>query len=188
MKKRILSVFMSLCMMLTMVPAAFAVETEQELPPTLEVQQPDEQAAVPGETETPEESELPGDNAGAEGEPAVPGDSVTKDITSEDTLRKALESAQSGETVTVTGDIEKLNTSVTVPAGVTLNFGNYLIKAGTVEVEPGATLAAASDAALNGKSAQEIVGPDTLANTAGNIEVTFRSVYKELHADRETGC
>ena len=173
MKKRILSVFMSLCMMLTMVPAAFAVETEQELPPTLEVQQPDEQAAVPGETETPEESELPGDNAGAEGEPAVPGDSVTKDITSEDTLRKALESAQSGETVTVTGDIEKLNTSVTVPAGVTLNFGNYLIKAGTVEVEPGATLAAASDAALNGKSAQEIVGPDTLANTAGNIEVTF---------------
>lgn len=67
MKKRLLSVFMCFCMMLTMVPAAFAVEAEQESPAAVEetsdVQQPDEQAAVPEETNEVEAT--PDDESGA---------------------------------------------------------------------------------------------------------------------------
>ena len=94
-------------------------------------------------------------------------------IADEAGLTAALASAKPGDTVTVTDEIANLSSTVTVPSGVTLNVGSYLIKAGTVAVEPNAALAVASDAAINGKTAQEIVGPDTLANSSGKIEVTF---------------
>lgn len=134
MKKRILSVFVSLCMMLTLLPAtALAAETEEQItlmtPETQsDAQSMDGQDAVPGESELSESN--------TEGDFTSP-DSTTEEITTAAALTEALKKAQQGDAVTLASDIavaadfingvEYTYAVFQVPEGVTLNGGNHTI-------------------------------------------------------------
>ena len=100
MKKRMLSALLCLCMMLTMVPAAFAVENETADMP-MESGQVD---TVPDDTS-----------------------SETAAITTQEALEAAIKSAQTGGTVTLDGDIKVESTIRITGQNVTLNMNKHKI-------------------------------------------------------------
>lgn len=100
MKKRMLSALLCLCMMLTMVPAAFAVENETADMP-MESGQVD---TVPDDTS-----------------------SETAAITTQEALEAAIKSAQTGGTVTLDGDIKVESTIRITGQNVTLNMNEHKI-------------------------------------------------------------
>ena len=100
MKKRMLSALLCLCMMLTMIPAAFAVEDE-----TVDTPVDSGQAdTVPDDTST-----------------------ETAGITTQDALKAAIENAPAGGTVTLGGDIEVTSTIRITGQNVTLNMNEHKI-------------------------------------------------------------
>lgn len=115
MKKRMLSAFLCLCMMLTMVPAAFAAD---------------------------------------------------QTVDGTDGLVKALQEAKPGDTVAVSQKIDLDGTKVTVPAGVTLNAGDYLIT-GEVQADAGSSVYVVAD------DTQYIIGSDSLNITSGSATINF---------------
>ena len=100
MKKRMLSALLCLCMMLTMVPAAFAVEDETV--------------------------DTPADSGQAD---TVPDDTSTETagITTQDALKAAIKNAPVGGTVTLGGDIEVTSTIRITGKNVTLNMNEHKI-------------------------------------------------------------
>ena len=134
MKKRMLSVFLALCMVLTLAPAALAVDTGDT--------STDSEIAVPVN-----ESTLPSDDQGGETtEPSEDGDDgddagETSGISTLEALKSALNTASTAENkvVTLTGNItigtndlsglSKNGAVITIPAGVTLDGANYTIQA-----------------------------------------------------------
>ena len=100
MKKRMLSALLCLCMMLTMVPAAFAVEDETV--------------------------DTPADSGQAD---TVPDDTSTETagITTQEALVAAIANASAGDTVTLDGDIKVESTIRITGKNVTLNMNEHKI-------------------------------------------------------------
>lgn len=115
MKKRMLSAFLCLCMMLTMVPAAFAAD---------------------------------------------------QTVNGADALAEALQKAEPGDTVAVSQKIDLDGKKVTVPAGVTLNAGDYLIT-GEVQAAAGSSVYVVAD------DTQYVIGSDSLNIISGSATINF---------------
>lgn len=134
MKKRMLSVFLTLCMVLTLAPAALAVDTGDT--------STDSEIAVPVNESTPASDVQGGETT----EPSEDGDDrdnagETSGISTLEALKSALQTASTAESkvVTLTDNItigtndlsglSKNGAVVTIPAGVTLDGSNYTITA-----------------------------------------------------------
>lgn len=100
MKKRLLSALLALCMVLTMVPAAFAAE--------------DETADTP--VESGQVDTVPDDTS-----------SDTTSITTQEALEAAIESAPVGGTITLDGDIKVASTIRITGKSLTLNMSGHKI-------------------------------------------------------------
>ena len=100
MKKRLLSALLALCMVLTMVPAAFAAE--------------DETADTP--VESGQVDTVPDDTS-----------SDTTSITTQEALEEAIKSAPVGDTITLDGDIEVASTIRITGKSLTLNMNGHKI-------------------------------------------------------------
>ena len=117
-KKRLLSAFLSLCMVFSMVPAAFA-EGETENQASME-----QSIILSDETG----SDVDTDENQNDSEPPLDDNSVAK-IDSENALLQAIAAAESGETITLSGDVEITETIIIKDKTLTLDLGEHTITA-----------------------------------------------------------
>ena len=117
-KKRLLSAFLSLCMVFSMVPAAFA-EGETENQASME-----QSIILSDETG----SDVDTDENQNDSEPPLDDNSVAK-IDSENALLQAIAAAESGETITLSGDVEITKTIIIENKTLTLDLSGYTITA-----------------------------------------------------------
>ncbi|HIY37963.1 MAG TPA: S-layer homology domain-containing protein [Candidatus Agathobaculum merdigallinarum] len=98
--------------------------------------------------------------------PAFAADPSNTDITDAQSLQNALDAAGEGGWVEVTTELNLGDTEVTVPAGVGLDAGDYLIT-GKVKAQAGSSVYVVTD------DTQYIIGENTLNLTSGTATVDF---------------
>ena len=98
--------------------------------------------------------------------PAFAADPSNTDITDAQSLQDALDAAGEGGWVKVTTELNLGDTEVTVPAGVGLDAGDYLIT-GKVKAQAGSSVYVVTD------DTQYIIGSDSLNITEGAAEIEF---------------
>ena len=117
-KKRLLSAFLSLCMVFSMVPAAFA-EGETENQASME-----QSIILSDETG----SDVDTDENQNDSEPPLDDNSVAK-IDSENALLQAIDAAESGATIKLSGNVEITETIIIENKTLTLDLSGYTITA-----------------------------------------------------------
>ena len=117
-KKRLLSAFLSLCMVFSMVPAAFA-EGETENQASME-----QLIILSDETG----SDVDTDENQNDSEPPLDDNSVAK-IDSEEALLQAIAAAESGATIKLSGNVEITKTIIIKDKTLTLDLSGYTITA-----------------------------------------------------------
>ena len=117
-KKRLLSAFLSLCMVFSMVPAAFA-EGETENQASME-----QSIILSDETG----SDVDTDENQNDSEPPLDDNSVAK-IDSEEELLQAIDAAKPGATITLSGDVVITKTIIIKDKTLTLDLGEHTITA-----------------------------------------------------------
>ena len=117
-KKRLLSAFLSLCMVFSMVPAAFAEgETENQASMEQSIILSDETGSDVDTDENQNDSETPLNN-----------NSVAK-IDSENALLQAIDAAESGATIKLSGNVVITKTIIIKDKTLTLDLSGYTITA-----------------------------------------------------------
>ena len=117
-KKRLLSAFLSLCMVFSMVPTAFAKgETENQASMEQSIILSDETG-----------SDVDTDENQNDSEPPLDDNSVAK-IDSEEALLQAIRTAESGATIKLSGNVEITKTIIIKDKTLTLDLGEHTITA-----------------------------------------------------------
>ena len=117
-KKRLLSAFLSLCMVFSMVPAAFAEgETENQASMEQSIILSDETGSDVDTDENQNDSEPPLD------------DNSVAEITTEEGLLQAIKNAKPGATITLSGDVVITKTIIIKDKTLTLDLGEHTITA-----------------------------------------------------------
>ena len=150
-KKRLLSAFLSLCMVFSMVPAAFA-EGETENQASME-----QSIILSDETG----SDVDTDENQNDSEPPLDDNSVAK-IDSEKALLEAIDAAKPGATITLSGNVEITNTIIIQDKTLTLDLATHTITASKNIWQDNDTVDAWSLISVRGSSNVTIKGNGTL--------------------------
>lgn len=158
MKKRLLSAFLSLCMMLTMVPAAFAADDQPDNTEVL-IEQSEDSSTPPSNGEKTQPDEI--QNNGINSESTAPTETEPSDTSEQEkeqkvaqidnttyaTLQAAISAVTENTSTTITL-LEDTTENVTIPVGknIVIDGGNHTLYGGIECAATATTQVAAEDA------------------------------------------